>query len=70
MIQLEIRGETIKYSSRIKKETNAKTRLLLHQIELLEASYASEDPQIFELYQNSRNELENIFKLEAECFVT
>ena len=66
MIQLEIRGETIKYSSRIKKETNGKTRLLLHQLEQLEAVSASDDPQTFQLYQNSKSELEKIFKLEAE----
>ena len=66
MIQLKIRGATIPYSTRKKKETGSKCQLLLHQLEMLEANSALDDPNIFEQYQNSKNELENIFKLEAE----
>ena len=68
MIQLEIRGVTIKYSSQKKKDANKTQVILLHRLEELEAhsgelSYET----IFQLLlQSSRRELETIFQLEAE----
>jgi hypothetical protein len=66
MIQLEIRGETIKYSSTLKKKKNHTQDLLLHQLELLEAQADQDTPNTAELLLNTRTELEKIFRLEAE----
>ena len=66
MIQLEIRGETIKYSAAIKKEKNSTQLKLLHQLEELEAQAGPDTPDATELLQSTRAELENIFRLEAE----
>ena len=66
MIQLEIRGETIKYSSALKKKRNQSQDQLLHQLELLEAQADQDTPDTAELLQNTRSELEKIFRLEAE----
>ena len=66
MIQLEIRGDTIKYSSQKKKDANKTQDILLHRLEELEAHSGELSHESELLLQSSRRELETIFQLEAE----
>ena len=66
MIQLEMRGETIKYSARLKKERNSSTKLLLHQLESLETAAHRQTPEEKDEISDIKNKLEDIMKVEAE----
>ena len=66
MIQLEMRGETIKYSSWLKKERNSTTELLLHQLESLEIAAHRQTPDEKEDMNEVKSKLEDIMKVEAE----
>ena len=66
MIQLEMRGVTIKYSSRVKKERSSKTNLLLHKLESLETAADRQTPEEEEELIDIKNSLEEIMKIEAE----
>ena len=66
MLQLEIRGETIKYSSAKKKSKNATMQLLLHRLEELQAQSASDTVDVSDMLKKTRAELEALFRVEAE----
>ena len=66
MVQLEIRGETIKYSAAKKKKKNATMQLLLHRLEELEAQSGSDTVDVADLLKTTRTELEALFRHEAE----
>ena len=66
MIQLEIRGNTIKYSSAKKRAKSSTVETLLHRLEELEAMSGNNSPEAATLLASTREELENIFKAEAE----
>ena len=66
MLQLEIRGETIKYSSAKKKQKNETMQLLLHRLEELEAQAGSDTVDVSDMLKSTRAELETIFRIEAE----
>ena len=66
MVQLEIRGETIKYSAAKKKNKNATMQLLLHRLEELEAQSGSDTVDVADLLKTTRTELEALFRHEAE----
>ena len=66
MIQLEIRGNTIKYSSAKKKEKSNTMETLLHRLEELEAKNGNDTPEATVLLHSTKAELETLFRLEAE----
>ena len=66
MLQLEIRGNTIKYASAKKKESSSLMRTLLHRLEELEALSGNNTTEANILLESTRAELESIFKMEAE----
>ena len=66
MIQLEIRGNTIKYSAFKKREKSNTMKMLFHRLEELEAKSGSNSPEATILLDSTRSELEAILKTEAE----
>ena len=68
ILLMEIRGETIKYSTIKKREQFAEQQLLLHETERLEHE-CHQNPQndiIFEELSAKKDRLENLFKKESE----
>ena len=66
MLQLEIRGNTIKYSAAKKREKSNIMKMLFHRLEELEAKSGNNSPEATILLDSTRSELEAIFKTEAE----
>ena len=66
---MEIRGATIKYSSRKKRENKASEQLLMHDIEILEMQiHANQinDEQVVAELETKKEALENLIKHQAE----
>ena len=66
---MEIRGATIKYSSRKKKDRKAAEQLLMHEIEILESQLQNRqtsDQQLQEELSLKKDAFENLIKHEAE----
>ena len=70
ILQLEVRGYTIKYSSRKKRNRLAQELLLIDEIETLEkeinASNDTSFPQINEKLQSKKEQLENNYSYQAQ----
>ena len=66
MLQLEIRGNTIKYAAAKKREKSMTVKMLCHRLEELEAKSGNNTPDSTILLESTRSELEAIFKADAE----
>ena len=66
---MEIRGATIKYSSKKKRDNKATEQLLMHEIEILETQSQTthvNDELVFSELEAKKEALENLIKHEAE----
>ena len=66
---MEIRGATIKYSSKKKRDNKATEQLLMHDIEILETQLqrnTSLNAEIIDELETKKDALENLIKHEAE----